>query len=49
VHDDVDERARDEEEIRDTPAPSMRLKIRHDTNYYENIRRYLRAKSIEEE
>ena len=32
-----------------TPAPSMRPKIRHDTRYYENIRRYLRAKSIEKE
>jgi transposase InsO family protein len=27
----------------------MRPKIRHDTNYYDSIRRYLRAKSMEEE
>ena len=45
AHDDVDERARDE----DTPAQSMKPKIRHNTNYYENVRRYLRAKSMEEE
>jgi len=52
AHDDVDERAQDEnQETSDTPAPapSMRPKIRHDTRYYENIRRYLRAKSTEEE
>jgi len=49
VHDDVDERARDEEENRDTPAPSMRPKIQHDTNYYNSIKRYLQAKNIEEE
>jgi hypothetical protein len=58
-HDDVDERARDEiSDTQDvdggsgapaTPAPSMRPKIGHDTRYYENIRRYLRAKSIEKE
>ena len=27
----------------------MKPKIRHNTNYYENVRRYLRAKSVEEE
>jgi len=45
AHDDVDERARDE----DTPAQSTKPKIQHNTNYYENIRRYLQAKSIEKE
>jgi hypothetical protein len=54
AHDDVDERAQDEnQETSDTPAPaparSMRPKIRHDTRYYENIRRSLWAKSTEEE
>jgi len=58
VH-DVDERARNENEENSdtpqanggsgTPVPSMKPKIRHDTTYYESIRRYLRARSIEEE
>src|SRR5579859_4422875 len=37
----------DNENDNDTPAPSMRPRIRHDSHYFDQIRRYLEAKQTE--
>ena len=44
---DENDNNNDKNENTDTPAHSMRPKIRHDTNYFHQIMRYLKTKHTE--